>query len=219
MSGLTVLFDLDGTLTDSRAGITGSIRHALGRLGRACPDDDVLATYIGPPLRGTFRTLLGTPDEAVIETAMLHYRARYDDVGLFESRVYDGVPEMLEGTARLADALFVATAKRRHAATRIVAHFDLARHFTAVYGAEPGGRFDHKAELLAHLLETGVIRAETSVMVGDRALDITAARTNGIRSIGARWGFGDHRELVDAGADFLCDTPGALPACLERLAG
>lgn len=158
MSGLTVLFDLDGTLIDSRAGITACIR-TLGRLDLPCPDDAALACYIGPPLRGTFSTLLGTTDQALIGTALVHYRARYDDVGLFENRVYDGVPEMLHETARVADGMFVATAKPRLAAARIVAHFDLARHFMAVYGAEHGGRFDAKVDLLAHLLETGVIRA------------------------------------------------------------
>jgi phosphoglycolate phosphatase len=216
MSGLTVLFDLDGTLTDSSAGITGSIRHALGRLGRPCPEDDVLAAYIGPPLRGTFSTLLGTADPALIETALSHYRVRYDEAGLYENRVYDGVPEMLEAAARLADAMFVTTAKLQHAATRIVAHFDLARHFAGVYGAELDGRFDRKVDLLAHLLETGVIRAESSIMVGDRGLDIIAAKIHGLRSIGALWGFGDHRELADAGADLLCESPRALPACLAR---
>jgi phosphoglycolate phosphatase len=219
VSDLTVLFDLDGTLTDSRAGITGCIRHALDRLGRACPDDEVLATFIGPPLRGTFSTLLGTPDPALIESAMRHYRARYDDVGLFENRVYDGVPEMLEASGRVARALFVATAKPQHAATRIVTHFDLARHFAGVFGAEPGGRFDHKADLLAHLLETGVVRAETSIMVGDRGFDIAAAKAHGIRSIGALWGFGAARELTGAGADLLCESPAALPADLARLVG
>jgi phosphoglycolate phosphatase len=217
MSGLTILFDLDGTLTDSRAGITASLRHALERLGRACPDDAVLATYIGPPLRGTLSTLLATSDPALVETALGHYRARYDEVGLFENAVYDGVPEMLEGAARLAGTMLVATAKTRHAATRIVTHFELARHFHAVYGAEPGGRFDRKVDLLGHLIETGVIRAETSVMVGDRDLDIAAARAHGIRSIGALWGFGDRRELTDAGADHLCESPRALVACLARL--
>ncbi|HJR02152.1 MAG TPA: HAD hydrolase-like protein [Methylomirabilota bacterium] len=217
MSALTVLFDLDGTLTDSRAGITACIRHALDRLGHPCPGDDVLATYIGPPLRGTFSTLLGTTDADLIETALAHYRARYDDVGLFENRVYDGVPEMLEESARRARAMFVATAKLRHAATRIVAHFDLARHFESVHGAEPGGRFDAKADLLAHLLETGVIRAETSVMVGDRGSDIAAARIHRIRSIGAQWGYGARRELADAGADLLCESPRALAAGLDRL--
>jgi len=219
MSDLTVLFDLDGTLTDSRAGITASIRHALDRLGHPCPDDDALATYIGPPLRGTLSTLLGTTDQIVIETALAHYRARYDDVGLFENRVYEGVPEMLEHSARRARALFVATAKPLHAAARIVAHFDLARHFQSVHGAEPGGRFDAKADLLAYLLATGVIRADTSVMVGDRGSDITAAKVNGIRSIGAQWGYGESRELADAGADLLCESPRALAACLSRLAG
>jgi phosphoglycolate phosphatase len=219
MSGLTVLFDLDGTLTDSRAGITACIRHALDRVGHPCPDDDALATYIGPPLRGTLSTLLDTKDEALIEAALAHYRARYDDVGLFENRVYDGVPEMLEDAARCARAMFVATAKPLHAATRIVAHFGLARHFQSVHGAEPGGRFDAKVDLVAHLLETGLIRAETSVMVGDRDSDITAAKAHGIRSIGARWGYGESLELADAGADLLCESPRALAACLRRLAG
>jgi phosphoglycolate phosphatase len=216
MSGLTVLFDLDGTLTDSRAGITACLRHALDRLGRACPGDDVLATYIGPPLRGSLATLLGTEDPGLIETALAHYRARYDQVGLYENRVYDGVPEMLDGTARLAGAMFVVTAKHQRAAARIVTHFDLARHFAGVYGAEAGGRFDAKVDLLAHLLEEGVIRAETAVMVGDRGLDVAAARTHGIRSIGALWGFGDGGELADAGADLLCESPRALVACLAH---
>lgn len=217
MSDLAVLFDLDGTLTDSRAGITACIRHALARLDRACPDEDVLAAYIGPPLRGTFRTLLGTSDEALIETALAHYRARYDTVGLFENRVYDGVPAMLEDTARRSRAMFVATAKTQHAAARIVAHFDLARHFVSVHGAEPGGRFDTKTDLLAHLLDRGVIRAEATVMVGDRASDITAARTHGLRAIGALWGYGDAAELAGAGADLLCERPPGLGACLSRL--
>jgi len=219
MTGLTVLFDLDGTLTDSRAGITACLRHALHRLGRPCPDDDVLAAYIGPPLRGTLATLLGTTDPALIETALAHYRARYDAIGLFENRVYDGVPDMLRDAAGLTRRLFVATAKPQHAAARIVAHFDLARHFESVHGAEPSGRFDAKADLLGHLLATGVIRAETSVMVGDRSSDITAAKINGIRSIGALWGYGDESELAGARADILCERPAALVAGLARLVG
>jgi phosphoglycolate phosphatase len=210
----TVLFDLDGTLTDSRAGITASIRHALDRLGYACPDDAALATYIGPPLRGTLSTLLDTTDAALVEAAVVHYRTRYDTVGLFENRVYDEVPAMLDTVARRGHPMLVATAKMRRAATRIVEHFGLARHFTGVYGAEPGGRFDAKIDLLAHLIESGVIRPERAVMVGDRASDIVAAKANRIRSIGALWGFGDPGELVAAGADALCESPRALPACL-----
>ncbi|HEY7040292.1 MAG TPA: HAD hydrolase-like protein [Methylomirabilota bacterium] len=212
----TVLFDLDGTLTDSRPGITACIRHALDRVGHACPDDEALAVYIGPPLRGTLSTLLGTTDPALIETALGHYRHRYDTVGLFENRVYDDVPALLEALARRGHAMAVATAKTRQAATRIVEHFGLAGHFTAVYGAEAGGRFDAKIDLLAHLIESGVIRAGQAVMVGDRASDIVAAKINGIRSIGALWGYGEPGELADAGADVLCATPAALLDCLAR---
>jgi phosphoglycolate phosphatase len=212
----TVLFDLDGTLTDSRAGITACIRHALDRLGHTCPDDEALATYIGPPLRGTLSTLLGTTDATLIEIALGHYRTRYDAVGLFENRVYDDVPAMLGAVARRGHAMLVATAKPRHAAARIVEHFGLAPHFTGVYGAEPGGRFDAKIDLLAHLIESGVIRAEQAVMVGDRASDIAAARINGIRSIGALWGYGEPGELAAAGAGRLCASPAALPDCLAH---
>jgi phosphoglycolate phosphatase len=212
----TVLFDLDGTLTDSRAGITACIRHALDRLGHACPDDEALAIYIGPPLRGTLSTLLGTTDTTLIETAVGHYRTRYEAVGLFENRVYDAVPAMLDAIARRGHPMAVATAKMRHTATRIVEHFALARHFTGVYGAEPGGRFDAKIDLLAHLIGAGVIRPEAAVMVGDRASDIVAAKINGIRSIGALWGYGEPGELADAGADMLCESPEALPDCLAR---
>lgn len=210
----TVLFDLDGTLTDSRAGITACIRHALERLGYACPDDETLASYIGPPLRGTLSTLLETRDAGLIDTALGHYRTRYDAVGLFENRVYDDVPAMLRTIAQRGHAMLVATAKLRRVAARIVEHFGLARHFVGVYGAEPGGRFDAKIDLLAHLIESGVIRADRAVMIGDRAGDIVAAKINGIRSIGALWGYGEPGELAAAGADVLCESPRALPACL-----
>ena len=210
----TVLFDLDGTLTDSRAGITACLRHALDRVGHPCPDDGTLAVYVGPPLRGTLSTLLGTTDPVRIEAALGHYRARYDTVGLFENRVYDEVPIMLEAVARRGHAMLVATAKMRHTAARIVEHFGLTRHFTGVYGAEPGGRFDAKIELLAHLVESGVVSPERSVMVGDRASDIVAAKINGIRSIGALWGYAGPGELAAAGADLLCESPQALAECL-----
>src|SRR5262245_28177263 len=150
MTGRAFLFDLDGTLTDPRVGIVGSLRHALDRLGRPCPDEDVLAACIGPPLRRSFATLLDTRDGALIEEAIRLYRERFGVVGLFENRVYDGVPEMLE---RLRGGrLLVATSKMAEFAERIVAHFSLAPYFSGIYGAEAGGRFDDKAELLSHLL-------------------------------------------------------------------
>ncbi len=215
-SARTLLFDLDGTLTDPRLGMVRSIRYALDRLARPCPPDDVLASFIGPPLRGTFATLLETKDRERIEEAMTLYRERYADVGLFENELYEGVDEMLHDVKRAR--AFVATGKPAVYAERVIAHFALGHHFARVYGPELDGRFDDKADLLAHLLETEGIVPKTAVMIGDRAADVIAARANGVSSIGTLWGYGSADELHDAGAERLCATPKDLAACLMDLA-
>jgi phosphoglycolate phosphatase len=215
----TLLFDLDGTLTDPRPGIVRCIRYALDKLGAACPPDDVLAFLgIGPSLRGMFGTLLETTDRGLIERALALYREQYGVTGLFENAVYDGVVDMLERARPTASATFVATLKPKVYADRIVHRFRLAHYFTAVYGSELEGKYDYKVDLLAHLLETERVRAVDAVMIGDRAGDMVAARAHGIRSIGVLWGYGSRSELADAGADLLCASPGELGACLARLA-
>jgi phosphoglycolate phosphatase len=204
---VVLLFDLDGTLTDPGVGMVRSIRYALDRLARPCPADEVLVSFIGPPLRRTFGTLLETADRDVIEEAMTLYRQRYAETGLYENEVYDGVLEMLKTARGAACALFVATSKPAVYADRIVKHFGLDEYFAGVYGAELGGRFDHKTDLLAHLLTTEQVHPETAIMVGDRAIDVIAARTNGLRSIAVLWGYGSEEELVGAGPDALCAAP------------
>jgi phosphoglycolate phosphatase len=217
MARATLLFDLDGTLTDPRPGIVGCLRHALDRLGRACPDEDVLATCIGPPLRDSFARLLDTHDGALIEEGVRIYRERFGVLGLFENRVYDGVPDMLERLR--GQRLLVATSKMAAFAERIVAHFDLAPYFSAIYGAEPDGRFDDKTELLAHLLRREALAPGAAIMIGDRAFDIVAARANGLRAVGVLWGYGSEHELREAGAERLCAKPAELPAVLAQLSG
>jgi phosphoglycolate phosphatase len=212
-----LIFDLDGTLTDPCAGIVRCMRYALARLGAPCPSDDVLASFIGPPLRGTFATLLETSDRELVERALAFYREQYGGTGLLENHVYDGVAEMLDGVRLTASASFVATLKPRPYADRIVRHLGLSRHFAGVYGPELEGRFDEKVDLLAHLLVTERISAEDAVMIGDRAGDIEAARANRVRSIGVLWGYGSESELADARADVLCASPGELASCLSRM--
>jgi phosphoglycolate phosphatase len=212
-----LLFDLDGTLTDPRAGMVRCMRHALDRLARPCPPDDVLATFIGPPLRGTFGSLLETADRGVIEEAMTLYRERYGETGLFENHVYGGVPEMLEAARRAGSTLFIATSKPTVYAERIVKSFGLDRHLAGVYGAELDGRFDDKADLLAHLMTTERVTAETAIMIGDRATDVVAARANRVRSIGVLWGYGSEEELLGAGPDALCAAPSELATRLSKL--
>jgi phosphoglycolate phosphatase len=207
-----VLFDLDGTLTDPRAGIVRSLRHALERLERPCPPDDALAACIGPPLRSSFATLLATSDRCLIEQAMALYRERFAAVGLYENEVYDGVPAML-GAAASQGPLVVATSKPVVFAERILRHFGLDHFFQRVYGPDLDGRFDAKAELLA----TERLAGADCVMVGDRRADVIAARANGVRAIGALWGYGSRDELLEA--DALCATPCELAACLTHLSG
>jgi phosphoglycolate phosphatase len=213
-----VLFDLDGTLIDPRVGIVRSLRHALERLARPCPPDEALTACIGPPLRSSFATLLATSDRCLIEQAMTLYRERFATVGLYENHVYDGVPAMLDDAAS-GGPLLVATSKPVPFAERILRHLALDHHFRRVYGPDLAGRLDDKTELLAHLLVAERLAGADCVMVGDRRADVIAARANGVRAIGALWGYGSRDELLGAGADALCAAPSELPATLAHDVG
>ena len=201
----TVLFDLDGTLTDPALGITNSIAYALTRLDVAAPSSIDLHFAIGPPLRGSFATLLKTSDAAVIEQAMVWYRERFADTGLFENSVYDGVAEMLAALKARNYRLLLATAKPHVYARRILDHFSILASFDGIYGSELDGVRQHKGELLTYLFEREGIDPGRTVMIGDRDHDIDAARANGCRSIGVTHGYGSQAELVHA--DARCDSP------------
>ncbi len=213
----TILFDLDGTLTDPFEGITRSIRHALVALGVDAPAQPELRWCIGPPLRVSLPRLLGTDDAARVEAAVAAYRDRYGTVGLFENVRYEGVPEMLRALQDEGRRLFVATSKPRVVAERIVAHFELAPHFERVYGAELDGRFDHKDALIAHLLDTEQLAPERVLMVGDREHDVLGARANRIRALGVTYGYGSLTELVEAGAAATVDGPGEVVGAVRAL--
>ncbi|HET9046271.1 MAG TPA: HAD hydrolase-like protein [Casimicrobiaceae bacterium] len=201
----TLLFDLDGTLTDNYAGIAASIVHALERLGMPPPQEAVLRTFVGPPLRETFARLLGSDESALIERAVAHYRERFTDVGWRENVAYEGIADSLAALAARGATMYVCTAKPETFARRIVEHFGFARHFRAVYGTDFAGRFDDKSTLLAHLIATEALDPAAATMIGDRQHDIRAARANGMQAIGVLWGYGSREELADA--DRLVTTP------------
>ncbi len=210
-----VLLDLDGTLTDPALGITNCIIYALTRLDVVAPPAHDLHFAIGPPLRGTFATLLNSDDAAIIEQAMSFYRERFADTGLFENIVYDGVPEMLATLKAQKYRLLLATAKPHVYARRILAHFRILAPFNGIYGSELDGVRQHKGELLTYLFTCEGIDPQSAVMVGDRHHDIDAAHANGCRAIGVTYGYGSAAEL--AHADRLCDSPARIGATIATL--
>ena len=210
-----ILFDLDGTLTDPREGITRSIAYALEKLGLEPPPLDDLTFAIGPPLRGSLARLIGRDEREIVERALAFYRERFADVGLFENRPYDGIVEALTQIAGSGAPLFVATSKPEVYARRIVDHFGLHVHFVAVHGCELDGRREDKRDLIAHMIAEHGLDPARSVMVGDRSNDMIAARHHGLRAIGALWGYGSRDELDKAGAQSLCEAPLALPALVR----
>lgn len=201
----SLLFDLDGTLMDPREGITRCLRHGLERVGVVPPEDSALERWIGPPLHDSFRSFLGPEREHLLSSAVAFYRERFAAAGMFENVVYPGVVEALERLNGAGWSLFVATSKAQYFARQIVSHFELP-HFQSVYGSELSGERADKAVLLAHLLEREGIRADQAIMIGDRSFDMVAAKANGVRAIGALWGYGSRDELVSAGADELCES-------------
>jgi phosphoglycolate phosphatase len=208
----TICFDLDGTLTDPKLGITRCIRHALMEVTGEAPDADALTWCIGPPLIGSFETLLAGNGDAAL--ALARYRERFGDVGLFENEVYPAIPETLAALTASGFRLFVATSKPTVYARRIVEHFGLAPYFEDVCGAELDGRRSDKTELLSWLLERHGIAPASATMVGDRSHDIVGARNNDMRTVGVLYGYGTEAELTEAGAEILCPSPDALTEIL-----
>jgi phosphoglycolate phosphatase len=195
-------FDLDGTLTDPKVGITRSIQYALERLGFPVPSGDELVWCIGPPLHVSMKTLVGTDELA--RRAVELYRERFGDIGLYENEPYAGIGETLSKVAASGRRLFVATSKPKVYADRIVEHFGLRRHFEHVFGSELDGTRTDKADLLAYALAEVKIDPLRAIMVGDRSHDVIGARKNGMTAVGVLYGYGSLAELTDAGAHHLC---------------
>lgn len=207
----TVFLDLDGTLTDPKPGITKSFIYALEKLGMPTPKPDDLEWVIGPALLDSFAQLQVDDPQVAVD----FYRERYTDVGLFENRVYDGIPELMSRLKADGYNLCLATAKPHAYARKITAHFGLAQYLTHEFGPELDGTRNNKADLLAYALDLTGGRAESAIMIGDRHHDIDAARAVGMSSIGVTWGYGAVDELAQA--DEICQNPAALETVIKTL--
>ncbi len=189
-----LLFDLDGTLTDSRLGITRAIQVALRAEGIEEPDLRRLEVFIGPPLLQSFMTHYGF-DEARAWRAVEAYRGYFRATGLYENEVYAGIRELLAELQAAGRRLYLVTAKPRVFAVEILRHFALAEFFTALHGSELDGTRADKTELLRFVLETEGLAPESCLMLGDREHDLIAAQANGVAAVALGYGFGSREEL------------------------
>ncbi len=200
-----ILFDLDGTLTDSADGIVNSVIYALKKFGVKSYDRASLYKFVGPPLVDSFVDYIGF-DREKAERAVSVYREYYRENGIFENRVYDGIEDLLKSLKDAGKTLVVATSKPAVFSERILRRFGLWDYFTFLSGAELDGRRTVKSEVIAYALESVGIPKDDVVMVGDRHHDIDGAHANGIPAIGVLYGYGSKDEHIKAGAEMIAET-------------
>jgi phosphoglycolate phosphatase len=212
-----ILFDLDGTLTDPKVGITRSIQFALSALNCRVPEQDDLIWCIGPPLRQSFEQLLQTADAALVDRAITLYRDRFSTVGLFENALYPKIPYVLQTLHESGYRCFIATSKPQIFARRIIEHFQLTSWLDGIYGSELDGTRSDKGELIEHILQVEQLMPQKCLMVGDRSHDAIGAKRHGLTTIGVTYGYGTVAELVAHGVDCLVHKPEEIIALVEAI--
>ncbi|MBD5584022.1 MAG: HAD family hydrolase [Clostridia bacterium] len=200
----TVLFDLDGTLTDPFEGITNSIVYALKKFGIEVEDKRTLIDFIGPPLVHSFMKYYGF-DLDKANTAVEYYREYFAEKGLYENGVYDGITYVLSELKASGKRLIIATCKPEVFAVKILDHFDLTRYFDHIVGATLDLTRAEKTDVIKYAVKKHKI--SSAIMVGDRKHDVLGAKNNGLPCIGVTYGYGTKQELTSAGADYLADCP------------
>ena len=221
-----ILFDLDGTLTDPKEGITKSVAYALKSYGIGVEDLDSLCKFIGPPLKDSFVKFYGFSEEQGYE-AVEKYREYFKPYGVYENKLYDGVDNLLAELKSCGKKIVLATSKPTVFAKVILEHFDLMKYFDVVCGSELDGSRVKKGDVVAYALEqaaemervsvaesTKVFDKSLAVMIGDREYDILGAKENGLDSIGVLYGYGDRAEHEAAGADYIVETVEELMSAL-----
>ena len=202
----TILFDLDGTLTDSGLGITKAVQYALGQMGYEVPPRESLFTFVGPPLHKSFQKYCSIDEAGAVE-AVRQFRVYYNEMGgILENEVYAGIPEMLDALKKAGKRLVIATSKPQAPAELVMRHFGLDVFVPEIVGGADDTR-NTKGKVIAWALQELGIDPKTAIMVGDREHDVQGAAENGIPTIGITWGYGDRAELENAGAKAVFDTP------------
>lgn len=212
----TILFDLDGTLTDPKIGITKSVQYALDKMGIREDDLDKLEPFIGPPLLWAFKEFYGM-NTSEAEQAIAFYRERFSVVGLYENNVYPGIPELLTELQRQGKKLVVATSKPTVFSVKILEHFGLEGYFSLIAGSNLDGTRVEKAEVIEFALkEAGVGNGKGVIMVGDREHDIIGAHKNNLPVVAVSYGYGSTEELANAKPNFIAESVLELEKLLLR---
>ncbi len=218
-----ILFDLDGTLTDPKLGITSSVQYALRALGIEEPSLDRLEPFIGPPLADSFREFYGLEGER-LATAIDKYRERFATQGIFENEIYPGIPQMLADLKAKDKLLAIASSKPTLFVEQILEHFEIEKYFDHVVGSNMDGTRGTKEEVVEETLRqmltvemTPAQKRDAVAMVGDRKFDIEGARAHGITSVGVLFGYAPEGELEEAGADYIVNSVRSLQVLLTLL--
>lgn len=213
MNYRNILFDLDGTLTDPFEGITNSVAFALAHYGIKVQDKSELSAFIGPPLIHSFSKYYGFDETQCLEAVEI-YREYFSAKGIFENKLYGGIPEMLES---LSDRrLFIATSKPQKFAVSIAKHFGFEKYFEAICGIPMDGEGMSKGQVIANVMKEFSLDPAQTVMVGDRSYDVCGAAENGVECVGVLYGYGDRQELLQAGAAYICESVEALGNFLRK---
>ena len=214
-----LLFDLDGTLTDPKVGICTCVQYALASFGIDEPDLDKLEPFIGPPLKDSFIKFYHMSEEQA-EAAIEKYRERFRDTGIFENKLYDGIPEMLRALNSKGMFLAVASSKPTEFVQRILEHFKIAQYFGVVIGSELDGTRSNKDEVvqeaLKRLFGDKPIDKSKVYMIGDRCFDVEGAHATGVEAVGVTYGYGSMEELKEAKADYIVRSVEELQKFLLR---
>lgn len=209
----TILFDLDGTLTDSGEGIMNAATIALEHFGLNVPDRAGMRVFVGPPLRDTFIKFGMAPEDT--DEGIEVFRVYYNDKGIFENFPYPGIRELLQDLKAAGHRLYVATSKPEYMAKRVLDHFDLSQYFDLICGATVDESRVEKSEVIDYLLsQTG--QRDQTIMVGDTTFDVVGAAAHGIPAIGVAWGYGNADDMKQAGAVAIAETPAELFDLLQK---
>lgn len=210
-----ILFDLDGTISDPKIGITRAVQYSLKDFNIDIKDADELTPFIGPPLRDSYKRFYGFSDMDA-ERAVAKYREYFSKTGIFENTLYSGMEFLLKALKDSGKILIVATSKPTIYATQILDHFNINQYFTFVSGSELDGRRSKKSEVIRYAIENcNIVSLKDAIMVGDREFDILGAQELGMDSIGVLYGYGSTQELSDANANYIVESVDELLSLLN----